>query len=716
MAQENDLHRTAGAFSTLLPALLLLLSNIFVFGTFAVYSGSPKEFELGYLQMLGYQKWWLAALMVLLLLPGLVRNPVFARRYAILIFVIGVLTWIQANFLLWDYGVFDGRNVSWDRFDVYGWLDIVLWLGCIAAAIRFVDRIYPLVKFLSWILIVGQAAMMASQSEDTAGFVKKKYTYSNSSLPAPFLELSRKQNVIHFILDSFQTDVFLQLLNENDADRDFSGFTVFKDNAAAAPSTSLAVPAMFLGRLYDGSEPPSRYYADAMTKGFQDTLYDKGYVVNLIPQLSMRLSEHSNYYEIPSNYQGTIADFKRLNAARLDDVALFRNAPHFLRKKLYGGGDWFVSRLFRGDVQVRSFREKAFLSDYIKGVRAVTASPVYNFIHMNPPHPPYVTKADATYAGHILPNTRDNYLNESRPVFALIRRYVAKLKSLGVYDDAMIVLQGDHGSQIDPVIDGQEVEPCLTRLPALLAIKPPGARGPLKISAAPTSVLDIAPTILKLVDKNQRSVFDLKPDSQRTRPYIYMNAKKEVTTLSFYDVDGSVYDPQSCKKVKQVAVSRQKSVYEYGSELRFGMAGNADAFMGVGWGSCAAVFCWTDSHVATLVLPVEKTGSKLDMNVRLMSFVSEPKVPRQRIRVSVNGEQLGEWVSHKKSLQSFALRIPAERVTGHELRISFGLPDAVVPRALGLGGDKRLLGVALVSLRLRAVDDDEGSGSDGGGG
>ncbi len=714
MVQHNKSRLTPATVATLLPALLLLLCNIFVFGTFAVYAGSPKEFEVGYLEMLAYQKWWLLALMVLLLLPALAHKRNFKRRYVVLIFVLGVLTWVQANFLLWDYGVFDGRDTAWSRFDVYGWLDIILWLGCTAAAIRFTNRIYPLVKVLSWILIAGQAVLMAGQAPDTAGFLKKNYTYSNS-LPAPFLELSRKRNVIHFILDSFQTDIFLQLLDEGDAYRDFSGFTVFRDNAAAAPTTSLAVPAMFLGRVYDGSEPPSRYYKEALTEGFQDTLYDEGYIVNLIPQLSMRLSKYSNYYEIPSDYRGTVRDLKRLNTARLDDVALFRNAPHFLRKKIYGGGDWLLSRLFRGRAKVRSFREKAFLEDYLKGVRVATAKPVYNFIHLNPPHPPYVTKADGTYAGHILPNTRDNYLNEARPVFALIRRYIARLKSLGVYDDAMIVLQGDHGSQIDPVIDGQEVKPCLTRLPALLAIKPPGARGPLKISTAPTSVLDIAPTILKLVDKNQRSAFDLKPDSQRTRPYIYMNAKKEVTTLSSYEVDGSVYDPQSCRKVKQVAVSRHKSVYEYGSELRFGMAGNADAFMGVGWGSCAAEYCWSDGRVATLVLPVESTDSALDMDVRLMSFVSESKVPQQRIRLSVNGEPVTEWVSHKKSLQAFSVRIPARLVTGDELRIAFGLPDAVVPKSLGLGGDERRLGVALVSLRLSAVDGDAKDGSRDGG-
>ena len=50
----------------LLSATLLVFSNIFLFASFSVYSGSPEEFEVGYIDMLGSQ-WWGFALIFLIL-------------------------------------------------------------------------------------------------------------------------------------------------------------------------------------------------------------------------------------------------------------------------------------------------------------------------------------------------------------------------------------------------------------------------------------------------------------------------------------------------------------------------------------------------------------------------------------------------------------------------------------------------------------------------
>ena len=205
-----------------------------------------------------------------------------------------------------------------------------------------------------------------------------------------------------------------------------------------------------------------------MTGGFQNELFESGYTVNLIPQLSMLDSSYSNYYRIPSTYKGTVEDLNTQNAAQLLDVALFRSVPHFLRKAIYDDGNWFLLPTVRGDMQVRSFQEKVFFSDYAQGLKAGSATPAYHFMHLTPPHPPYVTLADGSYAGSVLPNTLENYLNESRAIIKLIVRYIEKLKSLGVYDNTMIILQGDHGSQIYPEVNGVPIKTCVSRMPAML--------------------------------------------------------------------------------------------------------------------------------------------------------------------------------------------------------------------------------------------------------
>ena len=683
----------------LLSATLLVFSNIFLFASFSVYSGSPEEFEVGYVDMLGSQQWGFALIFLLLLLPGLSSNRGFVNRYVSFVFMLGVLSWLQANFLLWDYGVFDGRATSWDQYNIYGWFDTALWLGLLFASIRFAGHILPFVNFLSWILIVGQAVLMFNVAGNEEGLPDKEHVNARS-LPEAFFDMSSKQNIVHFVLDSFQTDVFLQLIEENDLYEDFSGFTLFYDNAGISPHTSFAIPAIFSGQAYDGSESPAAYYKQAIVSGFHNSLFNKGYTVNLIPKMSMRSGKFSNYFEVSSRYQGAVDDLNRRNTAQLIDVALFRSSPHFLRKFLYDGGNWLLLPIFADETSVISFVEKAFLKDYIEGLRVGTGKPAYHFIHIKPPHPPYVTLADGSYAGEILPNTREHYLNESRAVIRLMQLYINKLKSLGVYEDALIILQGDHGSQINPVINGEEIKACLPRLPALLAVKPPGANDVLKVSYSQSSLLDIAPTVLGFAGEETTSIFELDPGLQRQRPFFIVDSKKDITQVSYYSINGSVFDPGSCKKEKQLTVAFEKPGYEYGTKVRFGMTGNADPFLGVGWSPCDADGCWTNGHLAILNLPVEATAADLDLTIRLFPFTRLPNVPRQRIGVSVNGMKLAEWVVTEGQPQNFTLKIPAEQTTGQHLQISFELPDAVKPYLLGLGADKRMLGVAMVSLRL----------------
>ena len=695
---RKAIHRT-GISAGLLSAALLVFANVFLFATFSVYSSSPEEFEVSYIDMLGSQWWSLVLVFLLLLLPGLVLNRTSAGKYVSLLFVVGVLTWFQAGFLLWDYGVFDGRDFSWDQFDTYGWLDIALWLGLILASIRFAGRILPLVVMVSWILLAGQAVLVYKQAENAEGELKKDHVYSYE-LPGAFLDLSSKQNIIHFVLDSFQTDIFLQLIEENDLHGEFSGFTLFYENAAVSPHTSFAIPAIFSGQLYDGSRPPADYYQESIRGGFQNVLYNKGYTVNLIPKMSMRTGSFSNYFMVSSHYRGAVDDLKRQNTAQLVDVALFRSSPHFLRKFIFDAGNWLLLPLFRGETNIPSIVDKAFLEDYIDGLRVDTDEPAYHFIHIKPPHPPYVTLADGSYAGENLPNTRENFLNESRPVIDLMRQYIAKLKSLGIYENALIILQGDHGSEIKPIVNGKEVDVCLRRSAALLAIKPPAATGILKVSNTQTSILDIAPTILAYSGETTTSVFDLDPDLQRQRSFIIVDSKKEQTRVSYYSINGSVFDPKSCKQEKRLTVAIEKPAYKYGTRIQFGMTGNGDSFMGVGWSACDALFCWSDGHLSRITLPVEASSEDLDLHIRLLPFVIKPKISRQRIRVSVNGLQLAEWTGTEKKSQDFTLRIPAGHVTGNELQISFEFPDATKPYLLNLGGDRRLLGAGLESLQI----------------
>lgn len=60
-------------------------------------------------------------------------------------------------------------------------------------------------------------------------------------------------------------------------------------------------------------------------------------------------------------------------------------------------------------------------------------------------HNPMVASADYAYADRVLPSIRGKVKNQVRCGLVEVARLLEKMKELGIYDDATIVLQADHG-------------------------------------------------------------------------------------------------------------------------------------------------------------------------------------------------------------------------------------------------------------------------------
>jgi len=86
----------------------------------------------------------------------------------------------------------------------------------------------------------------------------------------------------------------------------------------------------------------------------------------------------------------------------------------------------------------------------------------------------------------------------------------------------------------------------------LMAVKPPGASGPLQVSSAPSSYTDIPITIASILGLKSefggRPVFDLRPGEQRERRhYLHGWRRGDWETEYFgpiqeFIVNGNVYD------------------------------------------------------------------------------------------------------------------------------------------------------------------------------
>ena len=104
--------------------------------------------------------------------------------------------------------------------------------------------------------------------------------------------------------------------------------------------------------------------------------------------------------------------------------------------------------------------------------------------------------------------------------------------------------------------------------------------------------------------------------------------------------------------------------------------------------------------LAKVHIPISRHDKDLFLTAQLRAFVRENLKPEQRIIVSVNDQPQDEWIANKRTPEKFLALISAGDMTGKELQLDFQLPDAQSPKSLGTGGDERLLGAAVFSLKL----------------
>jgi len=693
-------HITLGALYlvALLPAM-----NLAVFGPLTIYLANADEFLVTHIGVLLINLPLALALALILTLPGLPMSSAVRRVYASILFVLGLLLWAQGSFFMHDYGVLDGRGIDWSAVPFPGWTDAAIWVAALALALFLAARISRIAAFGAAVFILIQSVPIAIELFEHKVDLEGQTSRPVAGAPEGIHDYSSGRNIVHVVVDNFQTDVFTEIVAEQELEEAFDGFVLYPQNTAVAPHTSLALPGIFSGRVYDGSTSANSYYRESMEHGFQNLLFDHGYTVNLMPLMEMDQGSYTHYYRLPKIFEGSDSDRKKKDISYLLDLSLFRQAPHWLRSWLYNQNNWRLSKQLATPDNVKAFVQREFFEQYTETIHVGRDQAAYHFIHLWPPHPPFSTLPSGRWAGKVLENTRENYLNEARPVTRLLIGLVDKLKAMGIYDQSLIVFQSDHGG-------GYEPDFMPTRMLGLLAVKPVGSRGPLRFSDAPTSVIDVAATILDAVGIERptipgQSVLDMS-DDRRIRHFVFFGDRKD-RALHQIIIDGTPYDPGSYSDAERIIMATESSLYRYGDMVNVGLIGAGERYLGSGWATPSDRHIWSNERVASLNLTVEPASTDLRLVVDLIPHVKAGILPRQRVDIMVNGRKALAWVGEQESKQRLETTIPANWVDSSEMNIRLVLPDAASPAELGTGGDQRLLGIALIGFQLRQLDSEQ---------
>jgi hypothetical protein len=380
-------------------------------------------------------------------------------------------------------------------------------------------------------------------------------------------DLSRTKNVIHIVLDGFQSDVFEDILRDERErlDKSFTGAVFFADHAGAFPTTIASIPAMLTGDTsYRNEQPLQSYFRDRFENGsLFKSLRAAGYRVDNITGWPYDNSSETYLHSIPRPYL-SYREHTRFAAWELADLSLFRHAPHVLRDDIYNDQKWRFQQVFGPpDTSARRYHPAnaaAVLDEFAHRLTPAVDGPLYKFIHVGIPHLPVVLDANCEFIGAVRSPDRVEYRGQARCAVTKAMAVVDRLKELGLYDSSLIVISSDHGiGHTSPRFTHSRPMPsgALSRIAgkalALLIVKPPDSRGPVRISHAPTAISDVPATVLDILGVRHNlpgePALRLAENAARARTFAFYDWEGWTTpffdALDVMEISGPVLDGDS---------------------------------------------------------------------------------------------------------------------------------------------------------------------------
>ena len=123
-----------------------------------------------------------------------------------------------------------------------------------------------------------------------------------------------------------------------------------------------------------------------------------------------------------------------------------------------------------------------------------------------------------------------------------------------------------------------------------------------------------------------------------------------------------------------------------------------------GIGNSPSGISWTLGQSATLEIPLPGRLRAMTLTARVKPFLHAPVLSSQALWIMANGRAVFSSTLKQAEFTDISWKIAPEILSlGTErLTLTWLLPDAVSPQAIGAGDDLRVLGLAVIRLEIRA--------------
>lgn len=495
-----------------------LLSFMYcLWGGMEVFTGNASNFRFTYFEaLLPLGLMTVIGALALSALVSLLPRRHFNRAIA---FILGlsVCSYVQNLFLNLDLGLLDGQKVDWSLYTAHGWRNLVIWAALLLAITLGVTQIHG----KSRRIIRGVSAALLAVQVLSFGVVSVQHLTSDahSARDTTYVltgdqqyDVSTEGNVIVFLLDYYSNDYIDAALSKYpDMLEPLRDFTYYDNCDPAYIGTFPSVVHMLTGNEFDNTVPIDTWFQRSWegetARSFYQALAEQGYKFNFF--------DSSNDYFGIQFAEPYVSNLRKLTRSdytvRYDRLAssmlrlsAYRYFPHVLKQYVEPDAFTFYQAVPLNGGEVVTCKNRNAFYNYLfqQGLHPISGDGKYFIIEfLKGTHPPYHLSAEARYdPDATLEETAAGYMK-------IVATYLEKLKELGLYDDATIIVTSDHGDKENS-------------MQIMYFIKEAGVRREeMAVSSAPITHHELLGTILKNigVETSLSSIYDFADGEKRER-------------------------------------------------------------------------------------------------------------------------------------------------------------------------------------------------------
>lgn len=353
------------------------------------------------------------------------------------------------------------------------------------------------------------------------------------------LELAQENNVLVFVLDNFDSSWFEEIYQDDSSILEpLSDFTYYRNGTSQFARTNNGIPCILTGVEWNPNEINYAKYAYE-TSDVLEQIAKHGTDVRIFTDLVLMPKE---LYQGLDNYSDAIVRKYKIGKAyqTMLQTSMYKIAP-FLMKSLYEYYSSDIEDITYNDEVWSIDNDLLFYNNIVENGLSISEEwkSVFRFYHMRGPHAPFYLTEDLKYE----PTGRmSSIVSQGKGSLKIVYEYMERMKALGKYEDATIIITADHGQ--GDILDANGYQYKTSR--TLFLVKNPGEHHEnMEISEAPVSQAELIPTILKALDMEYtsygRTFEEIPVDEQRVRKFIdaYGNYYIE------YVIDGHAADLDS---------------------------------------------------------------------------------------------------------------------------------------------------------------------------